>query len=112
MKHRNTTPPKGGKTPQGPADPFARGYDWSHDHAHCVDCGTSLRPHLADGRCRECYRKRHDLPPLIADAPPPPPEPADKGKHRPYNPVRVLIPERRELDEWTEEGYRRLLSGD
>jgi hypothetical protein len=28
---------------------------WSKAHPHCVDCGTTDRPHLARGRCTQCY---------------------------------------------------------
>jgi hypothetical protein len=30
---------------------------WSLKHARCIDCGTSERPHVANGRCRICDGK-------------------------------------------------------
>jgi len=32
---------------------------WHHDHAACLGCGGTIRPHLADGLCVACYRARH-----------------------------------------------------
>lgn len=28
---------------------------WARRHDHCVDCETTDRPHLAQGRCARCY---------------------------------------------------------
>lgn len=30
---------------------------WSRDHDRCVDCTTTNRPHMADGRCARCYNR-------------------------------------------------------
>lgn len=35
-----------------------RGQEWAYHHEHCRDCGTTRRPHLADGYCVDCWRKR------------------------------------------------------
>lgn len=31
---------------------------WSNKHAHCVDCGTTEKPHEAHGQCSACYRRQ------------------------------------------------------
>lgn len=30
-------------------------YEWSQDHACCVECGTVERPHTGHGECSRCY---------------------------------------------------------
>ena len=32
---------------------------WSKNYAQCQQCGTSERPHMAQGLCRQCYLSRY-----------------------------------------------------
>ena len=112
MKHRAPLPPNGGKKPPPTEDPRMRGFEWTHDYPHCQQCLTTIRPHLAGGLCRECYRKINGLPPLVTGAPPPPPERADNVGPRPRHAIRVLFAEQRGDGAFDEAEFRRLLEAD
>lgn len=36
---------------------------WHPQHDRCAGCGTTTRPHLAEGRCVACWRAARGLPP-------------------------------------------------
>lgn len=111
MAHRTPPLPKIGKKPPPTEDPRMRGFEWTHDWPACICCGSALRPHLADGLCRECWRIEHDLPPLATSAPPPPPD-AGTGGPRPRPAILVLFAEQRGDGAFDEAEFRRLLEAD
>lgn len=48
-------------SPEGQAARRAnRRFEWSRDHACCVDCGTTERPYYASGQCRTCYHRNYN----------------------------------------------------
>jgi hypothetical protein len=92
--------PHAGKRAPGEPDPLDRGYAWSHQHPHCRECGTTIRPHLADGLCVVCWRAAKGLPARGAETIPV----VDReGTHRGALSIALAYPTKEDDD------YRRLM---